>query len=133
MNSPIYQKLDIFFEDKDKVSIGLTHGSQIKPRGNHIQLEDLAINKKNNIIVTGHTHKEEIFLTSNGILLINPGSVTGAWSFIASGIPTFSIIRIDTHTQNIDVSLYQLNLKNNQISKLDSYFIFENNKIQYKY
>lgn len=130
--APIYQELDILLNSK-KLKIGLTHGAQIRPRGDHSQLEQLAIEKGNIILISGHTHKEEVFLTKKGILLINPGSVTGAWSFIASGIPTFSIIRIDTHTQNIDVSLYQLNLKNNQISKLDSYFIFENNKIQYKY
>ncbi|TET57706.1 MAG: YfcE family phosphodiesterase, partial [Promethearchaeota archaeon] len=88
-DSPTYQKLDVFFEENDKITLGLTHGSQIKPRGDHDQLEILAQENDYNIVVSGHTHKEEIYLTKKGILLINPGSVTGAWSFVASSIPSF--------------------------------------------
>ena len=131
-DAPLYQEVDILL-NSNKLKIGLTHGAQIRPRGDHTQLEQLAIEKGDNILISGHTHKEEVFLTKKGILLINPGSITGAWSFVASGIPTFSIIRIDTQEKNVDVILYQLNMKNNKISKQDSYFIFENDKIQYKY
>ncbi|MFW9820672.1 MAG: YfcE family phosphodiesterase, partial [Candidatus Thorarchaeota archaeon] len=88
-DSPNYQKLVISFEDNDEVILGLTHGAQINPRGDHDQLEVLAQEKGYTILVSGHTHKEEVFLTRKGILLINPGSVTGAWSFVASGIPSF--------------------------------------------
>ena len=132
-NAPKYQELKILLDNKKKLCFGLTHGAQIQPRGDRSQLERLAIEKAINILISGHTHKEDVYLTKRGILLINPGSVTGAWSFIASGIPTFSVIRIKKQSSDIQVSLYQLNIKNNEISKLDSYFIFENNKIQYKY
>ena len=132
-NAPIYQELKILFNNNDKLSIGLTHGAQIRPRGDHYQLEQLAIEKDNNILISGHTHKEEVYLTKKGITLINPGSVTGVWSFIASGIPSFSVIRINKQSGDIQVSLYQLNIKNDKITKLDSYFVFENDKIQYKY
>ncbi|TFG16211.1 MAG: YfcE family phosphodiesterase, partial [Promethearchaeota archaeon] len=86
-DAPIFQKLDLFIPHK--LSIGLTHGAQISPRGNHDQLELLASEQDYNILISGHTHKEEITLTKNGILLLNPGSITGAWSFIASQIPSF--------------------------------------------
>jgi putative phosphoesterase len=131
-DSPTYQKLDISFEDNDKITIGLTHGSQIKPRGDHSQLENLAIEKEYNILISGHTHKEEIFLTNKGILLINPGSVTGAWSFVASGIPSFIELSVDDATKEIIVKLFQMDKKSRQITNFVYYFILENNQIQKK-
>jgi len=129
-DSPIFQKLDISFEDKDKITLGLTHGSQIKPRGDHSQLENLAIEKEYNILVSGHTHKEEVFLTKKGILLINPGSVTGAWSFVASGIPSFIELYVDETTKEIVVKLFQIDKKTRQITDFVYYFILKNNQIQ---
>ena len=133
-SAPVYQKLDIKFLDNEKLSIGLTHGHQIEPRGDHSQLEYLATNEKSyNILISGHTHKEEIYLTNKGILLLNPGSVTGAWSFISSGIPSFIIIHLYEETKNIDVILFQLDKRTKNIDELKSYFIFENNIIHYRY
>ncbi|MFX1468834.1 MAG: YfcE family phosphodiesterase [Promethearchaeota archaeon] len=129
-DSPTFQKLSTFFEDKDKFTIGLTHGSQIKPRGDHSQLENLAIEKGYNILVSGHTHKEEVFLTNKGILLINPGSVTGAWSFVASGIPSFIELSIDETTKEIVVKLFQIDKKERQITDFVYYFILKNNQIK---
>ena len=90
-DAPIFQKLKLY----DQLTIGMTHGAQISPRGDHDQLELLAMEKEYNILISGHTHKEEITLTQNGILLINPGSITGAWSFVASQIPSFTFITIN--------------------------------------
>ena len=133
-SAPLYQSLDINFASKDKLTIGLTHGHQIEPRGDHSQLEYLAINEKScNILISGHTHKEEIFLTQKGILLLNPGSVTGAWSFIASGIPSFILLQINEETKNIDVILIQLEKKSKKFDELKSYFKFEDNAIYYRY
>ena len=128
-NAPIYQKLDVIFEDKDKMTLGLTHGAQIRPRGDHSQLEHLAIEKKYNIIVSGHTHKEEIFLTDKGILLINPGSVTGAWSFVASGIPSFIELNVNESTKEIVVDLIQIDKRSREIIALKSKYFFQNNRI----
>lgn len=128
-NAPMYQKLDIVFEDKDKITVGLTHGAQISPRGDHSQLEDLAIEKGYNLIVSGHTHKEEIFLTKSGILLINPGSVTGAWSFLASRIPSFVVLTINESTKEINVDLIQIEKRSREISSLNSKYFFLNNRI----
>ena len=129
-DAPVYQELKIPFYDEN-ITIGLTHGAQIQPRGDHLQLETLAIEKNFNILIIGHTHKEELFLTKNGILLLNPGSVTGAWSFVASGIPSFITLNIQSKTREIDVNLFQL--EKNNINVLSSYYLFKNNRIDYKF
>jgi len=128
-DSPNYQKLEISFEGNDKVILGLTHGAQINPRGDHDQLEILAQEKGYNILVSGHTHKEEVYLTKNKILLINPGSVTGAWSFVASGIPSFIEISIDNKTRDISISLFQFNKNSKEVEDWKSNFIFKNKQI----
>ena len=131
-DAPMYQKLDFLFSDNNKITIGLTHGHQISPRGDHMQLELLAIEKNYNILVSGHTHKEEVFLTSKGILLLNPGSVTGAWSFKASNNPSFITLNLNEKTREIDVNLFQLDIKSSKLNNLHSHFIFEDNRIKYK-
>lgn len=132
--APIYQKLDVNLSDNEILTIGLTHGHQIEPRGDHSQLEHLASNEKDfNILISGHTHKEEVFLTKKGKLLLNPGSVTGAWSFIASGIPSFIILDINEETKEIDIFLFQLEKRTKNINELKSYFVFKNDIIQYRY
>jgi len=128
-NSPVYQELNVKLEDGNTISIGLTHGSQIKPRGNHTLLENFGIKKKNNIIISGHTHKEEVFLTEKGILLVNPGSVTGAWSFVASGLPTFITLSIDKSRKEIITNLYHVKKQSREISASTSTFRYRNNKI----
>ena len=133
-DAPIYQKLDVKFLDNKRLTIGLTHGHQIEPRGDHSQLEDLAINEKSyNILISGHTHKEEVLLTKKGILLLNPGSVTGAWSFIASGVPSFIVIQINEETKEIDIILFQLDNRLKNINELKSYFKFMNDIIHYRF
>ncbi|MFX0040662.1 MAG: YfcE family phosphodiesterase [Promethearchaeota archaeon] len=131
-DSPNYQKLEIYFEDKDKINLGLTHGTQISPRGDHDQLEILAQERRYNILVSGHTHKEEIFLTKKGILLINPGSCTGAWSFIASRIPSFAELHIDDRNKEIIINLFQVNTQTREIETSESNFVFKDNQIYKK-
>jgi len=128
-NVPIHQKLEISFEDNEKMTLGLNHGAQISPRGDQSQLEALAIEKNYNILVSGHTHKEEIYLTEKGILLINPGSVTGAWSFVASGIPSFIELNVNNSTKEISVDLIQVDKYSREIIALKSNYIFQNNRI----
>jgi len=132
-DSPTYQKLEILFEGNIKISIGLTHGAQINPRGDRDQLEFLSQERGLNIIVSGHTHKEDIFLTNNGILLLNPGSVTGAWSFLASGIPSFIELSIDVRSQEILVSLFRVDKQTRKIIESKFNFIIKNNQIYKKF
>lgn len=112
---PIFQEIEL--KDKAEIKIGMTHGAQINPRGDHHQIELLAKEKKYNIIITGHTHKEEIFLTSSGILILNPGSVTGAWSFLASGNPSFIIMEIDDFSYEIKITLFRLIKKKDELNE----------------
>lgn len=130
---PVYQKLALEFPDNEHIIIGLTHGSQIHPRGDKTQLEQLAIDNNYTILVSGHTHKEEVFLTKNGRLLLNPGSVTGAWSFVASGIPSFMVLKIDNETKEIEVDLYQFNKKSKEMDEIKSFFVLKRHIIKPKY
>ena len=127
--SPLYHQLSVPLKDGTNIIIGLTHGHQISPRGDLTQLELLALEKNYNILISGHTHKEEIHLTSNGILLLNPGSVTGAWSFIASGIPSFITLLLNTEDNTLTITLFQLNAKSYDIKETTTYFLFKNSKV----
>ncbi len=131
-NAPVYQNLDISIENNDNLIVGLTHGHQVSPRGDHSQLEMIAIEKGFNILISGHTHKEEVFLQKD-ILLVNPGSVTGAWSFIASGNPSFITLSIAEKTGEINLVLHQYDIRATRFKDLKFYFVFENNKVRHKY
>ncbi len=128
-NVPIYQKLEIPMKENESLVIGLTHGDQISPRGDHSQLESLASERNYHVLISGHTHHEDVALSENGTLLLNPGSVTGAWSFVASGNPSFLIITIEESTSNIDIDLYILNKKNDRFEERRFNFLYKNNKI----
>ncbi|MHA1252047.1 MAG: YfcE family phosphodiesterase, partial [Candidatus Helarchaeota archaeon] len=84
--------------------IGLIHGHQVRPRGDINKLYKLAKNLDVNILISGHTHAQSIIKKDN-IILINPGSATGAWSFVADGIPSFVIMEIN---EKIKISRYKL-------------------------
>lgn len=132
-NVLIYQKLEIPIKENDPLVIGLTHGAQISPRGDHSQLELLASERNYHLLISGHTHHEEVILSENGTLLLNPGSVTGAWSFVASGNPSFLIITIEESNSNIDIDLFSLNKKNNRFEERRFNFLYKNNKIRNRF
>ena len=127
--APIYQEKEVQFDTGESLIIGLTHGAEIEPRGDKNQLEHLAMEKKCNILISGHTHKEEVYITETGVLLLNPGSVTGAWSFVASQIPSFIVLSVDNKTKIIEVSLFQLDKGSEKIRENKYYFFFKENKI----
>jgi putative phosphoesterase len=79
----------------DGLKIGLIHGHQVRPRGDLKKLGKIASELGVNILVSGHTHAQSINIVQNNILLINPGSASGAWSFVADNIPSFIIMHID--------------------------------------
>jgi len=131
-DAPAFQNLNISIGNNDNLIVGLTHGHQVSPRGDHSQLELIAIEKNFNILISGHTHKEEIFLQKD-ILLLNPGSATGAWSFIASGNPSFITLSINEKTGEITLCLYQYDVRATKFKDLKFYFVYENNIIRHKY
>ncbi len=114
---------------KETLTIGLTHGSQLSPRGDHYQLENIALENNCIILISGHTHKEDIHLTDKGILLLNPGSITGAWSFVASKIPSFMTLIVDVNNNSIEVNLFQFNRKWSITHRKFS-FLYQNNRIE---
>jgi len=129
-NAPIYQHIEVSIETKEILTVGLTHGHQIHPRGDHAQLGNLAIDNNYNILISGHTHKEEIVLTNDGVLLLNPGSVTGAWSFVASRNPSIIVLILDEKTGEIDVFLHQYEIRSSKLREKKSSFIFKNKTVQ---
>jgi len=129
-NAPIYQHIEVSIETKENLTVGLTHGHQIHPRGDHAQLGNLAIDNNYNILISGHTHKEEIVLTNDGVLLLNPGSVTGAWSFVASRNPSIIVLILDEKTGEIDVFLHQYEIRLSKLREKKSSFIFKNKTVQ---
>ncbi|HDM23691.1 YfcE family phosphodiesterase [archaeon] len=59
-------------------TIGVIHGHGIYPRGDPEQLCEIAREMNVKVLISGHTHIPFVKL-HKGILLLNPGSATGAW------------------------------------------------------
>jgi vacuolar protein sorting-associated protein 29 len=131
-DAPVYQKINISLKNNNNLVIGLTHGHQISPRGDLSQLETIAIQYNYNILISGHTHKEEITLTKNNILLLNPGSVTGAWSFVASRNPSFIVLQINETASTILITLHQYDVKASKFRASNYVYVFENDRIRSK-
>lgn len=70
--------------------VGLVHGHQIVPHGNHAALEAVQRKMDADILVCGHTHKNEIYQNVSGKFFINPGSVTG----VNSSVPSFMLMAV---------------------------------------
>lgn len=70
----------------------LVHGNQFG-RGNYDALIEFAKARNHDILVCGHTHKQEHFIR-DGILIVNPGSATGAPTGGIKRIPSFTTIVI---------------------------------------
>jgi putative phosphoesterase len=119
---PVFETYDI---PESELRIGLTHGTQIKPRGDHVAAEKFAIQKGVQILLTGHSHAAEVFLAPSGTLILNPGSCVGAWSFIASGIPSF--MTLGTEGTQITVTLFEK--RQLELRKREFPFSFEGKRI----
>jgi vacuolar protein sorting-associated protein 29 len=74
--------------------VGLIHGHQIVPWGNHEALEDRMRKMDVDILVYGHTHVNEIFQSCTGKYLINPGSVTGIRNQVGPTSPSFMLMAV---------------------------------------
>lgn len=77
------------------VKIGVCHGHQVVPWGDHDSLQGLQRRLNCDVLITGHTHVPEIFKSDDDKLFINPGSLTGAYSPINPvSIPSFVLLEI---------------------------------------
>lgn len=85
----------------ENLVIEMVHGHQVHPRGDSEGLARIARESGAAVLVSGHTHAASSMIHEGksgepDVLLLNPGSATGAWSFVASGKPSFMVMEIDT-------------------------------------
>ncbi len=90
-----------------KVSFGVFHGHGIYPRGNRKQLTEIALELGVDVLITGHTHSPDIY--GGEVLILNPGSATGAWGGSGgSGVPSFIVLNVE---EEIAIDLYEIREK----------------------
>lgn len=115
-NTKFFPRTQVFtmnevIDDAPSLDIGIMHGHQIHPRGDFDELAKFALKMNVNLLITGHTHAlsvhlHEVHLSDGGIhevLLVNPGSATGAWSFVASMKPSFIILHHRQVSGGVDI------------------------------
>ena len=74
--------------------VGLIHGHQLMPYGSQDAKARLRRNMNVDILISGHTHQNEVVL-QDGHYFINPGSITGAYSSLTpETIPSFILLAI---------------------------------------
>lgn len=74
--------------------IGLIHGHQIVPWGDHLALGMIRRKLNVDILISGHTHQNEV-VEHEGFYHINPGSITGAFSpSMNQVIPSFILLAV---------------------------------------
>jgi len=98
------------FELED-LSFGVVHGHGVYPRGDRRQLLSIAEELGVDVLISGHTHSPDVYFDeSKGILLVNPGSATGAWGGGGgSGIPSFMTLEVSNGS--VKVNLFELKAK----------------------
>eukprot|EP00455_Lapot_gusevi_P016884 TRINITY_DN1885_c0_g1_i1.p1 TRINITY_DN1885_c0_g1~~TRINITY_DN1885_c0_g1_i1.p1 ORF type:complete len:159 (-),score=58.78 TRINITY_DN1885_c0_g1_i1:270-746(-) len=107
--------------------IGLCHGHQVVPWGDPESLANLQRQLDVDILITGHTHKHEVFEYEKKYI-INPGSATGAYSaFTSDVIPSFVLMAIKGNK----VVTYVYELRDNDVSVSKSEFTKAANSAQF--
>jgi len=100
-------------------SIGLMHGHQCVPWGDPDALALVQRQLDCDILITGHTHKNEVFEYEKRYI-INPGSATGAFSsHTPNVIPSFVLMAIKGNK----VVTYVYELRDGEVNVSKSEFI----------
>jgi len=74
--------------------IGVIHGHQVIPWGDHISLAMIRRKLNVDILISGHTHKNEV-VEHEGYYHINPGSITGAFTGTGEdATPSFVLLAV---------------------------------------
>lgn len=95
--------------------IGVMHGHQIVPWGDPYSLSMFQRRLDVDILVTGHTHKNEVN-EFDGKWFINPGSITGAYSSLQVDVtPSFILLAIQGN--KVVTYVYELHGDNVEVSK----------------
>jgi vacuolar protein sorting-associated protein 29 len=87
--------------------IGVIHGHQILPWNSHDALARMRRKLNVDILVSGHTHKNEVTVHEGSYYFINPGSITGAYSSL-SGTATPSFVLLAVQDTKITCYVYEL-------------------------
>jgi len=89
-----------------RMRVGLTHGTQVRPRGDVQGLVHVASHMGVDVLVTGHTHSlsvDRVVGGSGRVLLLNPGSATGVWGGgVSSGVPSLLILEVDSSGMRVE-------------------------------
>jgi len=100
-------------------SIGLCHGHQVIPWGDPEGLANLQRKLDVDILITGHTHKNEVY-EYEGKYIINPGSATGAFNVQTPNvIPSFVLMAI----KGSKVVTYVYELRDGEVNVSKSEFV----------
>ncbi|HME56590.1 MAG TPA: YfcE family phosphodiesterase [Candidatus Lokiarchaeia archaeon] len=120
-------------DSPDIIKLGVTHGHMIEAqgaaRGDLTALSDLANEYCVDILISGHTHADSTNLITRKddgktILLLNPGSATGVWSFVASMIPSYMMLDINQKQQKLGVTITTHEFLNGKEDKITESFEF---------
>jgi len=99
-----------------QLKFGLTHGHEVIPWGDPESLANLQRRLDVDVLVTGHTHKNEVYQYENRYI-VNPGSVTGAYSsFTSNVVPSFILISMKG-SRIVTTYVYELRDNNVVVSK----------------
>ena len=94
--------------DVEGIRFGVYHGHGIHPRGDRKQLTEIALNLGVDVLLTGHTHRFDVY--KGDVLILNPGSATGAWGGEGgTGVPSFMVLNVEEG--GITVDLYEIKEK----------------------
>jgi len=99
--------------------IGLIHGHQIVPWGDAHALAMVRRQLDVDILISGHTHRNEVNMSEGKYWFINPGSITGAYSTLTTDVtPSFILLAI----QGPKVVIYQYELIGDKVEVSKSEF-----------
>jgi vacuolar protein sorting-associated protein 29 len=96
--------------------IGVCHGHTVVPWGDAEALASLARRLECDILVTGHTHAATV-VEIGGRIIVNPGSMTGAFSATSSAsLPSFQLLSLTGHS----ASVFSYSLRKGKVDVLHS-------------
>ncbi|MCS7121366.1 MAG: metallophosphoesterase [Archaeoglobaceae archaeon] len=72
LSLPEYAEIEV-----GDLKVGIIHGDQVYPRGDREQLKRICLNKRLDVLISGHTHSPDFYRSE--VTLLNPGSATGVW------------------------------------------------------
>mmetsp|Transcript_7856 Transcript_7856/g.15190 ORF Transcript_7856/g.15190 Transcript_7856/m.15190 type:complete len:213 (+) Transcript_7856:77-715(+) len=92
--------------------IGVVHGHQLIPWQSKEAIERMRRKLDVDVIVTGHTHQNEVNVQEEDYYHINPGSITGAYSSLTEDVtPSFILLAV----QDTKVICYVYELVDDQV------------------